>query len=298
MPQVYRIHHVSALGGNAQEIVDFHRNVLGIELIKATVNYANKNMYHLFFANHGADSMGAMTYFDFSGHRDNPEEGGGQAGVTAYRVPKTTLPYWKERLESHGIKVKENKLFLKDTLEFKDNYGIPLAIVEGEEHYDSPMIYDFHGIELKSTDYKSTADHLEQFMGMNKVDETDDYIYFQTLNDYQLVIIKKVDRQRRMIGIGGVDHVAFEIGDKNELLEWRHYLTENGFENTDLTNQNFKKATYYREPGRVRFELITKGLGDMISPESNGELGNEVVIPSHFKNEEEEIRKNLAPLKL
>lgn len=298
MPQIYRIHHVSALGGNAQGIVDFHRDVLGIELIKATLNYANKNMYHLFFANNGADSKGAMTYFDFSGHRDNPDEGGGQPGFTAYRVPKTTLPYWKERLENHGVVVKESNLFLKDTLEFKDNYGVPLAIVEGEELYDSPMIYDFHGVELKSTDYKATTDHLEKFIGMNKIDETNDYIYFETLNDYQLVIIEKVDKARRMIGIGGVDHVAFEIGDKEELLEWRNYLNKNGFENTDLTNQDFKKATYYREPGRVRFELITEGLDNMIIPESNGGLGTEVVIPPHFKDEEEEIRRNLPPLEL
>jgi glyoxalase family protein len=298
MKSISRIHHVSALGGNGTEIINFYRDVLRIPLIKATVNYAQGDAYHLFFASHGTESQGAMTYFDWR-DRHAGKTGGGQGGRTAFQVPKSSLEEWNHNLTDHGVEVTETNLFGTATLEFTDPHGIPLAIVAGEKETADNEIFDFYGAELFSTDYKASGAHLEQVLGLKKEQETNThFIYVTDSEDKHRLIIPKEDMQRRLLGQGTVDHLALEVADKEELDSWREHLDDLGIENRDLTNQNYRKATYYREPGHVRIELATSGLGAMVELESTGELGTEIVIPAHFKEKEQEILKNLPPLEL
>lgn len=298
MEAIQRIHHVSALGGSAQETIDFYRQVLELELIKATVNFAGGDTYHLFFANQGTQSQGAMTYFDWS-DRQVGHKGGGHGGQTAFRVPQNSLAGWWNRLKAKGVKSRLTNKFGQETLEFHDPFGIDLALVEGVEDREDHRIYDFHGFELYSSDFQATATHLINVLGLEAAGESDQALFFDTQGKARhRILVPKGDMQRRGLGQGTVDHIAFEVKDKQELDKWRAYLAKLGFENTDLTGLNFKKQTYYNEPGDVRIELITRGMGILAEPEEDGQLGKSVVIPPHLKDKEEEILANLQPLDL
>lgn len=298
MKSINRIHHVSALGGDGSETIAFYRDILRISLIKATVNYAQGDAYHLFFASHGQDSKGAMTYFDWR-DRHEGKKGGGQGGRTAFQVPKGSLEKWESDLSDLGVEFNKTELFGVPTLEFYDPHAIPLAIVAGEKEAADDEIFDFYGGELFSTDYKETGHYLEHILGFNKEEETATHLIYATPSkDAHRLIIPKEDMQRRLLGRGTVDHIALEVADKEELDLWRERLDALGIENRDLTKQDYRKATYYREPGHVRIELATAGLGNMVELESTGRLGTEIVIPDHLKGNEEEILENLPPLNL
>ncbi len=298
MKSINRIHHISALAGDGNETIAFYRSVLRIPLIKATVNYAQGDAYHLFFASQGQDSKSAMTYFDWR-DRHEGKKGGGQGGRTAFQVPKSSLEKWESNLSDYGVEFSKTQLFGLPTLEFSDPHGIPLAIVAGEKEASDDEIFDFYGAELFSTDYEATGEHLEHVLGFNKEEATKSHlVYTAPSEDKHRLILPKENMQRRLLGRGTVDHLALEVADKEELDRWRGRLADLGIENRDLTKQDYKKATYYREPGHVRIELVTTGLGNMVELESTGGLGTELVLPEHLKENKEEILENLPPLNL
>src|SRR5690625_1193802 len=151
MEAIQRIHHITAIVGVPNEILRFYRDVLGQRLVKQTVNVDDPGVYHLYFADKDAPPGTVITVFPWT--NDNVgRKGSVQVGRIAYRVPKGSMDYWKERLAGHGIETEETEFFGAKTLEFSDVHNLDLAIVEGTETSDSNDILGFHGAELLSTD--------------------------------------------------------------------------------------------------------------------------------------------------
>ncbi len=125
------IHHITAIVGHPQENIDFYAGVLGLRLVKQTVNFDDPGTYHLYFGDEGGSPGTIITFFPWAGARQGAI-GDGQVGVTTYAVPTGSLSFWKERLAAFNIKVKESQRFGETYLTFDDPHGLHLEIVERE----------------------------------------------------------------------------------------------------------------------------------------------------------------------
>lgn len=126
------IHHITAIVGHPQENVDFYAGVLGLRLVKKTVNFDDPGTYHLYFGNEGGKPGTIMTFFPWAGASQG-KVGDGQVGVTSYVVPKGAMKFWKKRLESFNIPFTVMERFSEEYLEFDDPHGLHLEIVEREK---------------------------------------------------------------------------------------------------------------------------------------------------------------------
>src|SRR5699024_7035717 len=132
MEAIKKIHHITAIVGAPNKNLRFYRDVLGLSLVKQTVNFYYLGVYHLYFVNHLVTPGTIITFFPLT-NENYGRKGSGQVGRIAFRVPKNSLDEWHNHLTNQNIKVEKTQLFNQDTLEFDDIHGLELAIVEGEE---------------------------------------------------------------------------------------------------------------------------------------------------------------------
>src|SRR5690625_230078 len=136
MKQTAGIHHITAIVGHPQENVDFYAGILGLRLVKKTINFDDPETYHLYFGDEGGNPGTIITFFPWVSGRKG-EIGDGQVGVTAYAVPVGALPYWEKRLSGFDIAYEKIVRFGETTLQFEDPHGLRLEIVEREQGDES-----------------------------------------------------------------------------------------------------------------------------------------------------------------
>jgi glyoxalase family protein len=164
------IHHITAIVGHPQENVDFYAGVLGLRLVKQTVNFDDPGTYHLYFGNEGGKPGTIITFFPWAGAHQGTI-GGGQVGVTSYVVPKGAMGFWEKRLEKFNISFSKLERFGEEYLKFDDPHGLHLEIVEREEGEVNTRnfggvtsefaIKGFGGATLLSNQPQKTAELLE-----------------------------------------------------------------------------------------------------------------------------------------
>lgn len=295
MEPIKRIHHISAIVGNSQENVNFYRDILGLRLVKQTVNYDDPKVYHLYFADAEYESDAVMTFFNWETDRKG-RKGSGQVGRIAFRIPNGTLNTWKEHLEQEGITVEETELFNRPTLEFEDVHTLELALVESDEESDNDNILGIHGAVLNSAVPEATVRLLTHHMGLEEVGREDDFIHLETIGEERHHIIvptEKLDRGRW--GVGTVHHIAWNIPTPEKHLEWQEYLMDQAFKVTEVKERNYFNAIYMKEFGQVIFEYATEGPGFTVD-ESKEELGTNFILPDHLEDHRNEILANLPPI--
>ena len=186
------IHHITAIVGHPQENVDFYAGVLGLRLVKQTVNFDDPETYHLYFGNEGGKPGTIITFFPWADARQG-QIGGGQVGVTSYVVPKGAMEFWEKRLEKFNVSFyKKRTLWGSNIWTFDDPHGLHLEIVEREE--GEPNTWNFGGVTpevaikgfggatLLSTQPKETAELLENVMGLERIGEEGDFIRFRSIS--------------------------------------------------------------------------------------------------------------------
>lgn len=293
MLNIGEIHHISAIVGNAQENLNFYRDVLGLKLIKQTLNYDDSSVYHLYFSNQQVTSDFIMTFFPWE-RNFYGRKGSGQIGRIAFKVPSGKLQQWEHYLFAKGIETTLTHLFDKPTLEFQDIHRLDLALVETEEENDSRAILGFYGVVLLSNDPDATKKFVTDDLGLVKISEE----HYQTVGkNGQLIVIPNQVMPKGRWGIGTVHHLAWSVDSINDLGDWQSYLFEQGQQVSEIKNRNYFNSIYLTEFGNVIFEFATNGPGFEID-ESFEELGNSLIIPPHFENQREALLKNLKPLDL
>lgn len=295
MEAIKRIHHITAIVGDPNENLRFYRDVLGQRLIKQTVNFDDNGVYHLYFSDKDVTPGTVITFFPWT--NDNVgRKGSGQVGRIAYRVPKGSIDYWKNRLADHGIEVKETEFFGAKTLEFSDVHALDLAIVEGTETADSNDILGFHGAELLSGNPDGTKELLTGKMGLKEMDIDDGNQHFETAGPEKHHIITSLPPQPRgRFGIGTVHHIAWSVPDMDVLKEWQTALTEDGFGVTEVRDRNYFRSIYIGEKGNVVFEFATDGPGFDVD-EDKSELGTSLKLPKQYEHLRPEYEKSLPKL--
>lgn len=301
------IHHITAIVGHPQENVDFYAGVLGLRLVKQTVNFDDPGTYHLYFGNEGGKPGTIITFFPWAGARQGVI-GDGQVGVTSYVVPTGSLEFWKKRLEKYNVSYTTTERFGEQYLEFDDPHGLHLEMVEREEGEKNTWSFGevtpevamkgFGGATLLSSQPEKTAQLLEKIMGLELVGQEGDFIRFRSsANIGNTIDVKTTPSGRGAMGVGTVHHIAWRAVDDNDQLEWQKYIGENGYHVTPVQDRNYFNAIYFREYGEILFEIATDPPG-FAHDESHETMGEHLMLPHQYEKYRSQLERKLIPIEV
>lgn len=297
------LHHISSIVGHAQRNVDFNTSVLGLRLVKKTLNFDDMSHYHLYYGNRNG-STGLTTTFPWN-DAVKGRAGGGQVGTLVYAVGLNTLDFWKSHVESYGIVVEIVNSFGSKRLRFNDPDGLSIELVEST--LDVPYMWDSEGMHqeaaikgidavyLESENPDATLKFLTLVLGYEVIDQNDMYSYLRVHDGLGgTLLLNRKTKERGRMGIGVVHHVAFAV-DNAEIEAWEVKLKEHGYQPTPVKDRKYFKSVYFREPGGILIELATEGPGVLID-EAEDDLGQTLQIPPHFEAYYRDIEADLMPL--
>jgi glyoxalase family protein len=304
MKKTTGIHHITAIVGNPQENVDFYAGVLGLRLVKKTVNFDDPGTYHLYFGNEQGSPGTIITFFPWPDAYQG-RIGSGQVGVTTYVVPVGSLGFWEERLRKFGIEITKYTRFGETYLEFDDPHGLHLEIVEREEGQNSEWsfggvpakhaIKGFGGAVLLTASPLETMKVLTEVMGLERVGEEDDFIRFRATGDIGNIIdVKKTALPIGRMGIGTVHHIAWRADDYEDHEAWREHVSRHGQQVTPIIDRQYFNAIYFREQGGILFEIATDPPG-FLHDEPFKHLGEKLLLPPWLEPKRAEIERILLP---
>lgn len=301
------IHHITAFAGNPQQNVDFYAGILGLRLVKRTINFDAPEVYHLYFGDHAGSPGTIMTFFPATGTRRG-RIGGGQVGITTFVVPPGALDFWEDRLRRFGIAVARSERFGETYLQFADHDGMRLEIVEREEGPNSAWsfggigpdqaIKGFGGAMLYSVKADKTRAVLEHVMGLQPEGEDGGYARYRAAGNIGNVIdIRMADTDWGVGGSGTVHHIAWRARDYEEHEEWQAHVAASGYRPTSIIDRQYFNAIYFRESGGILFEIATDPPG-FARDEPAGTMGEKLMLPSWYEPHRALIEANLEPIEV
>lgn len=301
------IHHITAVAGDPQQNLDFYTDLLGMRLVKKTINFDDPSVYHLYYGDEAGKPGSILTFFPWS-HLQNGEPGEGQVVAVAFAVPENTLTYWSDFLENKGIDIMEPfERFGKQVIGFQDPDGLHLELVAdpkvneikgwpGGPHPQEYAVRGFHGATLAEKNYQLTGQLLEMHLGFTHVDQLDDRYLFET--DAEIGSVIEIIDQSELNGkpgTGTVHHIAFRAEDEEEQMNIRRALLEEGYHLTEQKDRQYFKSVYFHEAGGVLFEVATDGPG-FATDESLNDLGTSLQLPPWLEKRRNLIEADLPEL--
>ena len=310
MPRVHGLHHITAIAGPAQENLDFYAGVLGMRLVKRSVNQDDPGTYHLFYADAEGSPGTDLTFFPWP-ELAPPRMGHGLAVETALEVPAGSLPWWAARLAHHGIQFTGIETrFGAPTLPLQDPHGLPVALVErsapartfapwaGSPVPPERQIRGLSGARLIERDPARSAAFLTSVLGFEAQGEERGWIRFGFRDHPGTVdLAAEPDARRGAWGVGSVHHLAWRVEDEAHQLAMRSAVEQAGARPTAVIDRFWFKSVYFMEPGGVLFELATAGPGFAID-ESAARLGEQLVLPPFLEPMRARIEAALPTLRM
>ena len=300
------IHHVTAISGAAERNLDFYTRVLGLRLVKKTVNFDDPGTYHLYYGDTQGQPGTILTFFPWA-HAAPGRLGVGETQETAFRVPSAAIGYWTHRLVEKGVPHALEKRFGETLLTFTDPDGMRFALVgvpgaESEQSWsngDIPSehaIRGFHSVSLLLAEAAPTAAILT-VLGFREVAREG------TLRRYRAdaplgghVDIREAgDFLRGRQGRGSVHHVAFRAADDAAQAAMAEKLAAAGMHVTEQKDRNYFRSVYFREPGGVLFEIATDDPGFAVDEPAES-LGAALKLPRFLEPRRAELEAKLPPL--
>lgn len=292
------LHHVTAITGDAPRNVDFYTRVLGLRLVKKTVNQDDPSVYHLFYSDETGSPGSDLTFFEYPGAAPG-RPGAGMVHRVAYRVASAeALHFWKGRLAFEGIDASGDDRSLR----FADPEGLALELAVSESE-DEPLIarhpeiprqhalQGFAGVHAYSPDPEASRSFLEQTMGFARMHDAS----YLARGPLRGSFYKYEQSSRAGIpGAGTVHHVAWS-SPMDEHEAWRRRVQEGGGHPTPIIDRFYFRSIYFREPSGVLFEIATAGPG-FTTDEPLEHLGERLSLPPKFEPLREELEKILTPL--
>ncbi len=304
------IHHITAIAGDASRNLEFYTRVLGLRLVKKTVNFDDPATYHLYFGDEVGTPGTILTFFPW-GHAPKGRNGVGLAQQTMFRVPEGALGYWAHRFVEKGVPHEAiEKRFGHSVLSFADPDGMSLALVgiagaEGETAWtgsDVPAedaIRGFHGIRLLLEDTKSTGAILTDVLGFVEAGSQDSVTQFVAKGTASGGVVEIREAKGFLaghMGRGSVHHVAFRAATDEEQAQMRTRLVEtHRIHATEQMDRNYFRSIYFREPGGVIFEIATDQPGFAVD-EPVASLGQALKLPPFLERQRKTIEAALQPL--
>jgi glyoxalase family protein len=309
MRTVNGLHHITAISGKAQENVDFYAGVLGMRLVKKSVNQDDPGTYHLFYADAQGHPGTDLTFFPWE-HMAPPLIGHGLAVEVQLEVPEGTLGFWGERLEKYGTTLsKIESRFGQQVLSLVDPHGMRLALVADEKRRTfepwnessvpvERQVRGLYGARLWERDAAATASFVTSAMGFEKLAEEDGWTRYGFRDAAGVVDVRETPSERRgRWGIGAVHHLAWRVDDDQHQLAVREQVEHGGARATPVIDRFWFKSVYFKEPGGVLFEIATDGPGFAID-EDPAHLGESLVLPPFLEEHRQKIETVLPAINL
>ncbi|MBX0334307.1 ring-cleaving dioxygenase [Pontibacter sp. HSC-14F20] len=313
MNQLKGIHHVTAIASSAEKIYDFFTNVLGMRLVKKTVNQDDIQTYHLFFADDKGSAGTDMTFFDFPGIPKGVH-GTNEIAKTSFRVPNdAALAYWEKRFDR--LKVKHagiQKQFDRYTLSFVDFDEQHYQLISDEnntgiaagtpwQHGPVPLEYAITGlgpIFIRVADFDYFKEMLEKVLLFKETGQEGAFHLFEVGeggNGASVMVEHNTKMADARQGYGTVHHVAFRVADRTALEEWIARMDAFGFATSGYVNRHFFESLYVRVTQEILFEFATDGPGFM-GDEPYETLGEKLSLPPFLEPKRETIEKLVRPI--
>lgn len=281
--------------------------MLGLRLVKKTVNFDDPSTYHLYFGDEGGKPGTIITFFPWANARQG-KIGDGQLGVTSYVIPVGTMDFWEKRLRKFNVSFTKTERFGEQYLEFDDPHGLHLEMVEREEGEGNTRsfgevlsdvaIKGFGGATLLSKQPEKTAKLLETVMGLKRVGKEGDFIRFRSSSDIGNIIDLKVTTVGSgQMGVGTVHHIAWRASDEEDLQRWRRLLLSKIYDPTEILDRNYFKALYFQEEGGILFEIATDSPSFAVD-ERLDELGQKLMLPAWLESKRDELERMLPHVKV
>jgi glyoxalase family protein len=305
--QIRGIHHVTAIARNPQANVDFYGSVLGLRLVKKTVNFDDPGTYHLYYGDSQGHPGTIITFFPWPMARLG-SRGAGQATVTSFSVPEGSLGWWSERLDRFGIEHEAPRpRFDEEVLTVLDPDHLQLELVARSGDPRDPRddrapwgggpvpaehaIRGFDGVTLTEWNPEVTSEVLTGLLGFRRTAESGDRFRFEVGAGgpgTRVDVLAKPDAPRGHVSAGTVHHVAWRTPDDAQQRAWHEELTRRGFHVSPILDRQYFHSIYFREPGGVLFEIATDPPG-FTADEPEATLGSDLKLPPWLEPEREKI---------
>ena len=304
------LHHVTAMASDAQKNLDFYAGILGVRIVKKTINFDAPDVYHLYYGNELGHPGTILTFFPISGLQKG-RKGKGQLTVTSFSIPENSHDYWMKRLEKFGIPFKEPQQRFDDEafIYFEDSDGLGIELIankkDGRKGFTYGQIPEEHAVKgfyrvmLCQEGYERTAALLTEKMDHRLLAEKGNLFRFSASGkpgDFVDVLCSP-DSMGGLPGSGTVHHVAFATLNDQTQNEARERILSAGLNVTPMLDRQYFHSIYFREPGGVLFEVATSDIGfDLDEPREH--LGKALKLPPWMEHNRTEIENGLQPIKL
>ena len=308
--QVHGIHHVTAIAGDPQANLDFYTGVLGLCLVKVTVNYDDPHTYHLYYGDDGGRPGTILTFFPWPG-APRGRAGTGQVTVTAFAIPDESVGFWVDRLKAHKVEYAgPSQRFDEEVISLRDPDGLQLELVSGARVSGATprranavpathAIRRFQGVTLTVEGYERSAGLLTATLGFREAGaRSNRFRYSVGEGEMQSVVdlLCLPSGPRGRVAVGTVHHIAWRTPDADAQRAWRATIAGLGYNVTPVIDRTYFHSLYFREPGGVLFEIATDPPGFGVD-ESAGELGRRLALPGWLESTRGEIAKGLPALR-
>lgn len=301
------LHHLTAIATDAQANIDFYSGLLGLRLVKKTVNFDDPTAYHLYYGDAAGTPGSIITFFYWPGARRGQLGSGQITGITL-SAPAASLDYWQERLQRDGMTAERRTRFGEEVLAFKDPDGIPVEIVAvanddrrgwtGAGIPADHALRGLHTVELTVPNSLPTSDLLAHLMGYTLVRREGNRSRFEAApggSGRYVDVIGDTVAPRGTSGAGTIHHIAFRVADDRAEQAMQTRLLEAGYHVSDVRDRSYFRSIYYRERGGILFEIATDTPGFAVD-EPAGSLGEALKLPVEFEAARAHIERLLPPL--
>lgn len=299
------VHHVTAIASDPVETLQFYTDILGLRLIKKSVNQDDVSVYHLFFGDHAGTPGTSMTFFPYEGTRAGTP-GAGQVYTTQFMIPATAVDWWVDRLDSRVEgRIERLERFGDPVVAFTDPDGLQLELVgtadpPAGQLADGPVPHEhairgFYGVTLGVTRPGRFPGLLGEF-GFDQQGQEDDRTRYTAQGERGAVVdlLELSGGPRGQPGAGTVHHVAFYV-ETDEQEAWRDLLMDQGLQPTEIIDRKWFYSVYTRTPAGILFEFATPEPGYTVDEELD-ELGESLVLPEWLEDQRQDIEAGLPEL--
>jgi glyoxalase family protein len=307
VPRILGLHHVTATVDDAQADLDFCLDLLGLRLVKKTVNFDNHNVYHFYYGDEHGSPGTIWTTFPYKGHGVRTGmKGAGQVVVTAFSVPVGSLEFWRNRLRVAGVPSNDIEAhFGEPAIAFNDPSGLRFEIVANDRDTRTPWtavvgaaaaIRGLHSVMMEVQRAQPSIDFLINVLGYHVVGVSGGRTRMAANGDgsgHLIDVLEQPDAKPAVNGVGTVHHVAMAIGSEEEQVRLRDDLLSAGVRVTNIRDRTYFRSIYFREPGGVLFEVATVQPGFTVD-EPLENLGRGLKLPEWEEQHRSAIEANLA----
>jgi glyoxalase family protein len=307
--KILGLHHITAIADKAKRNLDFYTKVLGLRLLKKTVNFDDPGTYHLYYGDEKGSAGTILTFFPYEGSRRG-RTGTGMITEISYSVPASSFAFWLNRFAENGVPYQQPaERFGEKYIAFQDPDGLQFALVVAQkpdtrQPWETPAvnaevaIRGFYGATLTLRDKQATAGILTDIFEYKLAGQEGNRYRFVTDAVEQANTIDLVEAPNELRGTGGAGtnhHIAFRVKNEEVLMQFREKIARHGFNITEKIDRNYFYSLYFREPGGVLFEIATDNPGFGID-ESWDQLGAGLLLPPQYEPRRADIEAVLPRL--